>query len=70
MKQIRGMATYADGCRFELCGSDGVTYVNHTPELFEIRPDGNVLPTGKIGKGRITVTCGDCSFDVSFEVVV
>ncbi len=70
MKQIRGMATYADGCRFELCGNDGVTYVNHNPELFEIRPDGNVLPTGQIGTGRITAVSGACSFDVTFTVTV
>ena len=68
MKQIRGMATYADGCRFEICGSDGVTYENHAPDLIEIRSDGNVIPTGKTGTGTVTVTCGDLSFDVSFTV--
>ena len=68
MKQIRGMATYADGCRFEICGNDGVTYQNHAPDLFEIHPDGNVIPTGKTGTGTITVTCGKLSFDVDFCV--
>ncbi len=67
-KQVRGMATYADGCRFELCGNDGVTYENHTPDLFAVLPDGNVIPTGKCGTGKITVTCGQCSFDVDFTV--
>jgi hypothetical protein len=69
LKQIRGMATYADGSCFEICGSDGVTYENHTPELFEIRPDGNVVLTGKTGTGRITATAGNCSFAVSFTVI-
>lgn len=64
MKQLRGMATYEDGCRFELCGGDGVTYENHAPELFTVRPDGNVIPTGKLGEGRVTLSCGGCSFDV------
>lgn len=68
MKQIRGMATYADGCRFELCGNDGVTYRNHAPELITVRPDGNVIPTGTVGIGTVTVTCGGHSFDVTFTV--
>ena len=68
MKQIRGMVTYADGCRFEICGDDGVTYLNHAPDLFDIRPDGNVIPTGKKGTGKITATCGQFSFDVEFTV--
>ncbi len=67
-KQIRGMATYADGCQFELCGDDGVIYQNHNPELFAILPDGNVIPTGQLGSGTVTVTCGSCSFDVTFTV--
>ena len=69
MKQIRGMATYADGTCFELCGSDGVTYVNHNPELVDIRPDGNVLTKGILGEGRITAVCGTGSFDVTFTVI-
>ena len=69
MKQIRGLATYADGTWFELCGNDGVTYENHTPELFEIRPDGNVLPTGVEGEGTVTVYCGRFSFDIKFNVI-
>ena len=68
MKQLRGMATYADGCRFELCGDDGVTYENHAPDLLTVRPDGNVIPTGACGKGTITLTCGGYSFDVDFTV--
>ena len=69
MKQIRGLATYADGTWFELCGDDGVTYENHTPDLFKIRSDGNVLPTGKVGEGKITVRCGAHAFDVAFNVI-
>lgn len=68
MKQIRGMATYADGCRFELCGNDGVIYQNHSPELITVRPDGNVVPVGKTGTGTVTVACGGHSFDVTFTV--
>ena len=69
MKQLRGLATYADGTWFELCGDDGVTYENHAPDLFEIRADGNVLPTGQLGEGRVTLACGDLYFDVSVTVV-
>ena len=69
MKQLRGLATYADGTWFEVCGDDGVTYENHNPELMEIRPDGNVLPTGKEGSGRVTLTCGGHAFDVTFTVI-
>ena len=68
MKQVRGLATYADHSWFELCGTDGVTYENHSPELFDIREDGNVLPTGLCGRGSITVVCGEHRFDVSFTV--
>ena len=68
MKQIRGLATYADGTWFEVCGDDGVTYENHNPELFEIRPDGNVLPTGKLGRGTVTLRLGDFAFEVGFIV--
>ena len=69
MKQLRGLATYADGTWFEVCGDDGVTYENHNPDLMEIRPDGNVLPTGKEGSGRVTLTCGGHAFDVTFTVI-
>ncbi len=69
MKQVRGLATYADSSWFELCGDDGVTYENHTPELFEIQPNGDVLPTGKTGEGSITVRIGEHAFDVIFAVV-
>ena len=68
MKQIRGMATYADGTRFEVCGDDGVTYDNHAPELLDIRENGNVIPKGTTGTGTITVSCGGHSFDVTFTV--
>ncbi len=69
MKQLRGLATYADGTWFELCGNDGVTYDNHAPALFDIRPDGNVLPLGVVGEGRVTLICGAYSFDVTVKVV-
>ena len=68
MKQLRGLAVYADASWFEVCGDDGVVYENHNPELFEIRPDGNVLPTGLEGTGKVTLTLGDLSFDVTFTV--
>ncbi len=68
MKQVRGIAVYADDSWFEVCGDDGVTYENHAPELFAIKPDGNVLPTGKQGSGRITLRLGAHSFDITFTV--
>ena len=68
MKQLRGLAVYADGTWFEVCGDDGVTYENLAPDLFEIRPDGNVLPTGKLGAGKITLKLGDHAFDITFTV--
>ncbi len=69
MKQLRGLATYADGTWFELCGDDGVTYENHSPALFDVRPDGNILPVGLTGEGRVTLVCGAYSFDVTVSVV-
>ena len=68
MKQLRGMATYADGCRFELCGNDGVTYENSAPDLITVLPDGNVIPSGKIGSATVTLSCGRHSFDILFTV--
>ena len=68
MKQLRGLAIYADGTWFEVCGDDGVVYENHTPELFEIRADGNVLPTGVVGEGRVTLRLGGHAFDVKMSV--
>ena len=68
MKQLRGLAVYEDGTWFEVCGDDGVTYENHSPELIEIRPDGNVLPLGEQGEGRVTLKLGDFAFDVTFTV--
>lgn len=68
MKQLRGLAVYADGTWFEVCGDDGVTYENLAPDLIEIRPDGNVLPTGKLGEGKVTVKLGDFAFDITFMV--
>ena len=68
MKQLRGLATYADASWFEVCGDDGVIYENHSPDLFEIKPDGNVLPTGKTGRGKVTLRVGEHAFDVDFAV--
>ncbi len=68
MKQVRGLATYADHSWFEVCGDDGVTYENHAPALFSVRSDGVVVPTGVCGQGRITVRCGGHGFDVRFTV--
>lgn len=69
MKQLRGLAVYADGTWFEVCGNDGVVYENYTPDLFEIKPDGNVLPTGKQGSGKVTLRLGAHSFDVTFTII-
>ena len=68
MKQLRGLAVYEDGTWFEVCGDDGVTYENLAPDLIEIRPDGNVLPTGKLGEGKVTLKLGDLAFDITFTV--
>lgn len=69
-KQIRGLATYADGAWFELAGEvDKVTYESHDLDLFTVRNDGYIIPTGKAGEGSATVTCGDCSFDVTVRVI-
>lgn len=69
MKQLRGLATYADGSWFELAGApDGVTYINHAPELFEVDADGHVLPSGREGTGTVTLTAGGHSFDVTVTV--
>ncbi len=68
IKQIRGLARYADSSWFEVCGDDGVTYENHSPELFSVTPDGSVLTSGRTGQGSITVRCGDHSFAVTFTV--
>ncbi len=68
MKQLRGLATYADHSWFELCGTDGVTYENHDPVLFTVREDGHVIPRGTCGKGSVTLRCGDLAFDVTFTV--
>ncbi len=68
-KQVRGLATYADSSWFELCGSDGVSYINHDPELFEITPDGHVVPASdRCGQGSITVVCGEHSFEVTYFI--
>jgi hypothetical protein len=48
---------------------DGVTYVNRNPELFLVDEEGHVLPTGKLGSGTVTLTCGGHSFDVTVTVV-
>ncbi len=68
LKQLRGLAVYADSSWFELCGSDGVTYENHAPELFAITSEGNVLPVGETGQGSVTLRCGVHSFDVTVTV--
>jgi len=70
LKQLRGIATYEDLTWFELAGVvDEVTFENHSPELFRMRADGHVEPTGKLGQGRVTLICGDHSFDVTVTVV-
>ncbi len=69
MKQLRGLATYADGSWFELAGSvDGVNYINNSPELFDIDEKGHVLPKGIQGAGTVTLVCGGHGFDVSVTV--
>ena len=68
-KQIRGMAFYEDHSWFELAGEvDGLTYENHAPELFDVRPDGTVVPQGRVGRGEVTVHAGNCHFDVTVDI--
>ena len=70
LKQLRGIATYEDGSWFELAGVvDKVSFENHNPELFRMRADGHVEPTGKIGQGTVTLICGGHAFDVTVTVV-
>ncbi len=69
MKQLRGLARYADASWFEVCGTDGVTYENHAPDLLTIREDGNILPTGRTGQGSVTLHLGDHAFDVTVTLV-
>ena len=68
MKQLRGLATYADGSWFEVCGDDGVIYETQTPDLLTVRSDGNVLPKGTLGREIVTLRLGKFSFDVGFTV--
>ena len=68
-KQIRGIAFYEDHSWFELAGEvDGLTYENHAPELFDVRPDGTVVPQGRVGRGEVTVHAGNCHFDVTVDI--
>ncbi len=70
MKQIRGMVTYADHSWFEVGGiSDGVTYVNHAPDLFTVDAEGYVVASGLAREGKVTVTCGTFSFDVKISII-
>ena len=70
LKQLRGIATYEDGSWFELAGVvDKVTFENHHPELFRMRADGHVEPTGKTGQGTVTLICGEHSFDVTVTIL-
>ena len=69
IKQLRGIALYEDDSWFEVAGNcDGVFYNNHSPELFDVDENGHVLPTGETGTGRITLQCGEYSFEVSVTV--
>ena len=69
VKQLRGIAIYEDDSWFEVAGKcDGVSFENHTPDLFEVNEKGHVLPTGVLGTGRVTLRCGSLSFDVAVTV--
>lgn len=68
MKQLRGLAVYEDGCWFEVCGEDGVTYEGYDTTLLEILSDGNVLPTGTPGQTEVTLGLGGYTFTVTFIV--
>lgn len=69
-KQLRGLATWSDGKWYEICEvAQGVTYENHNPELISVNERGIVLPIGGTGTAKVTLRCGDKSFDVDVNVI-
>ena len=69
VKQIRGMATYSDCSRKEVCEAvDDVVYKNLNPEIITINENGLVYPTGIVGLAKVIVMCGGKSFEVEVEI--
>ncbi len=65
-KQLRGLATWSDGKWYEVCEPEqGVRYQNHNPELISVNERGVTVPIGGTGAARVTLCCGDESFDVT-----
>ena len=67
LKQIRGIADYANGTWFEIGGDTNpeVMYENDSPDVVNVDTNGYVTFAGKEGKANITVRCGEYSFSVT-----
>ena len=67
LKQIRGIADYANGSWFEIGGDTDpcVTYENDAPDVVNVDSNGYVTFAGKEGRANITVRCGEFAFDVT-----
>ena len=68
-KQLRGLAQWSDGKWYEISEpSQGITYVNHTPELISVDERGVCKALGGTGAARVTLRAGDKAFDVSVMI--
>ena len=68
-KQLRGLAHWSDGKWYEISEpSQGITYVNHTPELISVDERGVCKALGGTGAARVTLRTGDKAFDVSVVI--
>ena len=66
LKQIRGIAEYANGTWFEIGGDTdpAVTYENDAPDVVHVDENGYVTFAGKEGGADITVRCAGFAFTV------
>ena len=68
-KQLRGLAHWSDGKWYEISEpSQGITYVNHTPELISVDERGVCKALGGTGAACVTLRTGDKAFDVSVVI--
>lgn len=69
-KQLRGLAQWSDGKWYEVSEPEqGVTFINHSPDLISVNERGITVPIGGIGQAKVTVKCGEKSFDVTVNVI-